>query len=201
MAPSAYLTSPATLVTMMPWALLFAWVARRLLGARRVMMRTTLLAGIGGYLAGLAMAWAVVGTPDEPGSGAFLLTATVPALGFVMVGIVALALAASRPDGPRLTVSPPVPRLPHPLRVARQRIGNARRSVKVSRDHHHPRPGRCPGAGPAGVRRRYVGRRADQRPTVTATLTLLDLLGYAGLVAGGVPGLRVILAVVQDRGP
>ncbi|HSK26144.1 MAG TPA: AarF/UbiB family protein [Jiangellales bacterium] len=119
--------SPWVVLSALPWVLLLAWLGRRLLGAARLSLTTTLLAGLIGYALGLVAAVALV---EDTGSAAFGLVATVLVVALVMVTIVVLEmLAVHRP------VAPPPPRLavPRPLRAARRRIAVTRRFSQVTR--------------------------------------------------------------------
>jgi len=61
------LFSPVVILSMLPWMLLFAWIARRLLGAKNLSLTSTFISGAAGYAAGLGLAIAIFGLPDEPG--------------------------------------------------------------------------------------------------------------------------------------
>ncbi|HSK56022.1 MAG TPA: AarF/UbiB family protein [Jiangellales bacterium] len=119
--------SPWVVLSALPWVLLLAWVARRLLGARRVTVRTTLVAGVAGYALGLAAAASLVEDPESP---AFGLVATAFTVALVMVAVVALELLAVR--GPAAPVAPRLA-VPRPLRAVRRRLAVTRRFAEVTR--------------------------------------------------------------------
>lgn len=117
---------PAVLLWELPWLLVFAWVARRLLDAGRLSVWVTLLSGALGYVAGIALAWVVVGGPGEAG---FILSATVFAVASIMLAIVVLELVAKPHTGARLPHAPSVPR---PVRALRLRYQTCCRLIQVS---------------------------------------------------------------------
>jgi ubiquinone biosynthesis protein len=107
--------------------LVLAWVARRLLGARRVSVLHTLLAGVTGYALGIGLAWAMALDIDDP---VFGLTAAALAVVFVMIALVGLELFAERSPG---VVAPRAPGIPRPFRAIRMRFSVARRFLVVTR--------------------------------------------------------------------
>ena len=119
--------SPLIVLSALPWVLLFAWVARRLLGARNLSTRSALLTGIAGYAAGLLLASSIAGGVDEPG---FVLAGTVFTIIFTMVAIVGLELFIQRRTPSRL---PTLPSIPRPLRAVQRRIRISRRFLEVTR--------------------------------------------------------------------
>jgi ubiquinone biosynthesis protein len=122
--------SPVVILSMLPWMLLFAWIARRLLGAKNLSLTSTFISGATGYAAGLSLAIAIYGLPDEPGASTFILVATVFSIGFIMVMIVILELLSERSKKDPL---PRVPTVPHPIRAIRFRLNVTRRFVQVIR--------------------------------------------------------------------
>jgi len=124
------LFSPAVVLSMLPWMLLFAWIARRMLGAKNLSLTSTFISGAIGYAAGLGLAIAIFGLPDEPGASTFILVATVFAIGFIMVMIVIIELLSERRKKAPL---PRVPSVPHPIRAIKFRIDVTRRFAQVIR--------------------------------------------------------------------
>ncbi len=114
---------------MLPWALLFGWLARRLLDARRLSLRVVMVTSLVGYVGGLLFAEAVSGGPDAPG---FLPAGIVFSLGFIMVAVVALELAAERPGAAGVTALA-APSLPRPLHAVADAVRTSRRMVEVTR--------------------------------------------------------------------
>lgn len=120
-------SSPIVAISALPWVLLFAWVARRLLGARHLSTSTILVSGILGYVAGLGLGWAVSGGPGHPG---FAPAAMVLVLVFTMFSIVALELLSRRQQAQPL---PRLPAIPNPVRATRLRAQSVMRFVQVAR--------------------------------------------------------------------
>ncbi len=86
-------SSPLVLLSALPWVLLFAWVSRRLVGARHLSVKMALGTGVVGYAAGLILAFTISGGIEEPG---FVLGGTIFTITFTMVAIVALELMSRR---------------------------------------------------------------------------------------------------------
>jgi ubiquinone biosynthesis protein len=123
------LSSPAVILSMLPWALLFGWLARRLLDAHHLSLRVVMVTSVVGYFGGLGFAVAVTGGPDASG---FVPAATVFALGFIMVAVVVLELAAERP---RATAAAALagPSFPRPMRAATTAVRTGTRMMEVTR--------------------------------------------------------------------
>lgn len=124
------LFSPLVVLSMLPWMFLFAWIARRLLGATNLSLTATLISGGVGYIAGLALAYAIFGLPQEPGASDFTLTATILAIGFMMMMIVGLELLGQRGIKNRI---PTLPTRPHPFRELRLHFRVGQRFTQVIR--------------------------------------------------------------------
>lgn len=123
------LSSPLVVLSMLPWALAFGWLARRLLDARRLSLRMIMVTSVAGYVSGLLFASAVTGGPDAPG---FLLAGIVFSLGFIMVAVVALELAADRP-GPVGVAALSGPSVPRPLHAVATAVRTSTRMAEVTR--------------------------------------------------------------------
>jgi ubiquinone biosynthesis protein len=117
---------PVVVLSALPWVLGFAWVATRLIGARRMSTRRVAAAGLGGYVAGLALA-ALVADVDGIEFG---LIGAAFAVVFTMVAIVGFELLADRP---RIRPMPRLPSLPHPVRRLRRGGEQAARLLEVTR--------------------------------------------------------------------
>ncbi len=121
------LTDPLILVSALPWVLLIAWVAARLLGAQRLSRRRIVVAGLVGYAGGLAVALLAAGSHPTSTGAAWIGGAM--AIVLTMVAVIAFELLADR--RPTTRPSPP-PGIPHPLRALRRRWDETRRFAEVS---------------------------------------------------------------------
>ena len=122
------LTSPWLLLSALPWVVLFAWVAARLLGARRLSRRRIAVAGVAGYAGGLTVTLVVSGTGASEAAAAWAGTAL--AIVFTMVAVIGLELLADRPVPSAGAL--PTPGVPHPVRAVRRRWAEARRFLEIS---------------------------------------------------------------------
>lgn len=121
------LTDPLLLLSALPWMVLFAWVATRLLGAHRLSRRRVAAAGLLGYAGGLAVTLGVAGTDTSTTTAAW--SGSALAIVLTMVAVIGLELIADRPT-PALAPGPP--RLPHPVRALRRRWQEAGRFAEIS---------------------------------------------------------------------
>ena len=122
------LTDPLLLLSALPWVVLFAWMAARLLGARRLSLRRIAVAGLVGYGGGLAVTLVVARTEASDSTASWAGAALTVV--FTMVAVIGLELIADRP-GPK-AASLPVVGIPHPLRALRRRWSEAGRFLEVS---------------------------------------------------------------------
>ena len=111
--------------------LLFAWVARGLVGARELTWRRTLLAIVVGFVFGQAVAVLILvrdftEAPEIDGGQVLALSLPFALIG-TMGAIVVLELLFTRPGTRR------GPHFPHPFRALRRRAGLIRRGSQVTR--------------------------------------------------------------------
>lgn len=160
--------------------LLFAWLARRLLGANRVSWGRALLAGIGGIVAGAVLGWALVQwdvNDDSSAVGIAIVTALLVTMGL----IVTLQLISRPTRGPR-----PQGGVVGSLRVARR----TSEVLRIAARH---------GLGP------YVGRRrgSDRPPSGAQLRRALEESGVVfvkfGQLLAGRPDL-VGPAIAEELG-
>ncbi|HEU5113440.1 MAG TPA: AarF/UbiB family protein, partial [Acidimicrobiia bacterium] len=113
------------------FVLLFAWVARGLVGARELTWRRTLLAIFVGVTFGMTVAILLLvrdfAEPQEIEGGQILALSLPFALIGTMGAIVVLELLFARPKARR------GPHLPHPFKALRRRAGIVRRGWQVTR--------------------------------------------------------------------
>ncbi len=121
------LADPLLLLSALPWVVLFAWVATRLLGAHRLSRRRIAVAGLVGYAGGLAITLLVATTDMSTPAAAW--TGSALAIVLTMVAVIGLELLADRPTP---ALAPRAPRLPHPIRALRRRWQEAARFAEVS---------------------------------------------------------------------
>jgi len=112
------------------FVLLFAWVARGLVGARELTWRRTLLAILVGVVFGQAVALLILvrdfaQPPDIEGGQVVALSLPFALIG-TMAAIVVMELLFDRPEARQR-------HLPHPLRALRRRAGIIRRGSQVTR--------------------------------------------------------------------
>lgn len=120
LSPSAFLEAVVT-------ALVFAWIAGRLLGARNRSWRSILLTAAGGWLAAVIVATAIVGGDlDHPSFRSFYVLLM---LVFIMIATV-IGEAWVKPGMVRgaRTLS-----IPHPIRVVKRRYLISRRLGQITR--------------------------------------------------------------------
>ncbi len=148
------------IIISLPWILLLAWFAARLLGVRHRSWLSALVAGsVGSVLAALLMVAVSRGRPEE-------LHAAVPIL-FVVLATMAVTVAldlfhTSTPRGrPLLTV-------PHPIRATRTALRRSRRYVRVLRIAS--RHGLAP----------YLGLRGDPETAAAAAAAARAAMEEAG---------------------
>jgi ubiquinone biosynthesis protein len=118
---------PLVVLSALPWIVLFAWVAARLLGARRLSRGRTAAAGIIGYGAALAATYVLTRQGLELSEAAWVGVAL--AVVVTMAAVIGLELLSDRPVA---VLVPRPPRVPHPVQRARQRAGEAARFAEVS---------------------------------------------------------------------
>lgn len=118
---------PLVVLSALPWMLLFAWLATRLLGARRLSWRRILAAGLLGYGAALAATWLLTeqGSTLSASAGIGVPLAVV----FTMAAVIGLELLSDRPVA---VLAPRPPRVPHPVAALRRRAGETARFAEVS---------------------------------------------------------------------
>ena len=118
---------PLVVLSALPWIVLFAWVAARLLGARNLSRGRTAAAGVIGYVAALAATYLMTRQGTTLTEAAWIGVAL--AVVVTMAAVIGLELLSDRPV-PALVPRPP--RLPHPVRGLRRRAGEAARFAEVS---------------------------------------------------------------------
>lgn len=118
---------PLVVVSALPWIVLFAWVAARLLGARRLSRVRITVAGIIGYAGALGATYLLTrqGLSLSEAAGLGVAIAVVA----TMAAVIGLELLSDRAV---VALTPRAPRLPHPVRTARRRAGEAARFAEVS---------------------------------------------------------------------
>lgn len=119
------LLTPLVILSSLPWILMIAWVARRLLGLGPGGLSKTLVAGFAGWLA--AGAVTLLAIRRTASTSTFVLVATVIPVVFTMLAVVALELVTRR----RTAV--PGTGMPHPIRNVRGRIARSLRYVQIGR--------------------------------------------------------------------
>lgn len=121
------LFSPQAFLEALVTALVFAWIAGRLLGARRRSWKAVVMAGASGWLAAVIVASALVGGGPETSSfRAFYL---VLILLFVLLATVAIEVWA-KPGAP---LAGPTFSVPHPIRAIKRRYQVTRRLAEITR--------------------------------------------------------------------
>lgn len=118
---------PSSIVESVATALIFAWIAGRLLGAARRGWKAVVVTGIGGWLVALVFALAVVGGDvDHPSFGVFYF---VFILLFIMLATVIgeIWIRPGRVRGAR-TFS-----IPHPIRLVKRRYALTKRLTEITR--------------------------------------------------------------------
>lgn len=118
---------PLVVLSALPWIVLFAWVAARLLGAQRLSRGRTAAAGVIGYLAALAATYGLTRQGLELSEAAWVGVAL--AVVVTMAAVIGLELLSDRPAA---ALVPRPPRIPHPVRHVRRRAGEAARFAEVS---------------------------------------------------------------------
>src|SRR5512133_2830028 len=119
------LISPLALVSALPWMILFAWVARRLLGLGPGRWSSSVLAGLTGWLGCGAVTLLVVRRTTN--SGTLFVVSVATAIVFTMLAVVGLELTSRR--RPAATSGG----IPHPIRGLKDRVARARRYAPVVR--------------------------------------------------------------------
>jgi ubiquinone biosynthesis protein len=119
------LLMPITILSNLPWILVVAWVARRLLGLGPGKISSTLVAGFAGWLASGGVL--LLALRHHPSASTYAVIVIVSGVLFTMLAVVALELAAR----PRVGV--PSAGIPHPVRNVRGRIARIRRYVAIAR--------------------------------------------------------------------
>jgi len=120
------LFAPIVLLLNLPWMLLFAWIARRLLGLGPGRSWRTIASGFIGWLAGGAVLLLVYERTSNTAT-LFILSLAVPTV-FTMLALVVLELGA-RPGRP----ARPPGTIPHPVRGVREWFARLRRYVQIVR--------------------------------------------------------------------
>ena len=120
------LLMPIVLLINLLWMLVFAWVARRLLGLGPGPLSKTMAAGFLGWL-GCGVVGLLV-FEQTSNRGTLLAVTFAASILFTMLAVVALELAA-RPGRP----AKPPGTIPHPVRNVRERIARLRRYVQIVR--------------------------------------------------------------------
>lgn len=118
---------PLVVLSALPWIVLFAWVAARLVGARRLSRGRTVAAGVIGYAAAVAATYLLTRRGLVVAEAAWVGLAL--AVVVTMAAVIGFELVSDRPVAPLV---PRPPRIPHPLRAARRRAGEAARFAEVS---------------------------------------------------------------------
>lgn len=181
------LLAPIMLLGQLPWMLVFAWIARRLLGLGPVRLWKTIAAGFIGWLAGSAITLLVY---ERTSNTATLLTVSLatPIL-FTMLAVVALELGAR----PGRAATPPGT-IPHPVRNVRERFARLRRYVQIARiaARHGIRMRR--GNEPLRVPARQVRLAMDEAGCMFVKLGQM-LAGRPDVVG---PALAIELAHLQE---
>jgi Co/Zn/Cd efflux system component len=161
--------------------IVFAWLARRLLGAQRVSTGKTLLAAVAGFVVAALIGEALRRARDLSNDTVLVVTAVL-ALVFTMLAIVILE-ALSQP-GPRRGL--PVPAIPSPQWETVTSIANRAILAFV-------------GAALGVVSAMLFS--IDSGPLLQRHIDLFDVLGFIGLFAGAALMLRAVLEVFRDRQP
>lgn len=118
---------PLVVLSALPWVVLFAWIASRLLGAKRMSRLRIALAGAIGYLGALG-ATSLLSEAGLSLSGAAGVGVALAIL-LTMAAVIALELVSDRPV---MALRPRAPRMPHPVRMVKRRVGEAARFAEVS---------------------------------------------------------------------
>jgi ubiquinone biosynthesis protein len=185
------------LISSLPLILLIAWVAGRLLGARRS-LAATLVAGLSGWIAGTGVSLLIA--DGDPGAPGFERNVLVFAAVFSMSAIAWMELLAK--PGSLARAQSQLVRVPHPLRSLRragQRVGRYAQITRIAAKH---------GFGPLLGIARGEGEEDGPPPTAARLRMALEECGGMFVKLGQVmstrpdllpPQVIAELSKLQDR--